>query len=277
MSWVKVDDKAWSHPKFIGLGAGAVRLWLFALCWVNGQETDGRVPRHALRVLGSSVKDANQLVAARLWAETEDGWVFHDYLNYQPSAEENKARREAKADAGRSGGKRSGEARRQNLANQTRSKTEAPASTLVEPKRTPDPDPDPDPGPTRSENPAGSELAAPEPTAEPTNEPKTPKRKPKRAIPPDWQPLPRHFEKAAEIGVNCALAATKFRAHAESVDRRCAEWNRAFDNWLTNERSAPLSRVLTPSGGFDPFERAKRLREAEEREQMAFTTMGAEA
>jgi hypothetical protein len=95
MSWVRIDDKAWSHPKLAGLSGNAVRLWLFALCWCNQQESDGHVPATMLRVLGASPKVAAELVAAGLWEVVEDGWQFHDYLNYQPSREQLASQRNA--------------------------------------------------------------------------------------------------------------------------------------------------------------------------------------
>lgn len=95
MSWVRIDDKAWSHPKLAGLSGNAVRLWLFGLCWCNQQESDGCVPSAMLRVLGGAPKVAAELVAAGLWEATDDGWRFHDYLNYQPSREQLAAQRNA--------------------------------------------------------------------------------------------------------------------------------------------------------------------------------------
>ena len=112
--------------------------------------------------------------------------------------------------------------------------------------------------------------AANSPKAE-AEKPKAPRRKPKRAISPEWSPAPRHFAKAAEMSVDCERAAEKFRGHAESVDRRCVDWDRAFDNWLLNERpgSAAVGRgspVSRPGVGFDPFARAaaKRAQETAE-------------
>jgi hypothetical protein len=162
MSWVRVDDKAWSHPKFAGLSGNAVRLWLFATCWSAGHETDGKLPKVVLRILGAAPKDAAALVDAGLWHKTEDGWGIHDFLEYQPSAADNRTRREAKAQAGRAGGVKSGQARAEAKTKQVLppdgSKNEAGASGLVEAKRTPDPDPDPDPDHTPIPPPGGDDA-----------------------------------------------------------------------------------------------------------------------
>jgi hypothetical protein len=98
VSWVRIDDKAWSHPKLAGLSGNAVRLWLFGLCWCNQQESDGRVPASMLRLFGASTKVAAELVEAGLWLATDGGWEFHDYLNYQPSREQLSAQRNATRD-----------------------------------------------------------------------------------------------------------------------------------------------------------------------------------
>jgi hypothetical protein len=98
MSWVRVDDKMWSHPKFAGLSAGATRLWLFGLCWCNQQQSDGFVPSAMLRVLRGSPADAAGLVAAGLWVVGPDGWSYHDYLEYQPSRDQLTTQRNATKD-----------------------------------------------------------------------------------------------------------------------------------------------------------------------------------
>lgn len=123
MSWVKIDDKAWAHPKLTGLSGNATRLWLFALCWCNQQETDGEIPKSVLRLLGGSAKDVTELTGAGLWHVTAAGWAIHDYLEYQPSAAQMRDERSKRSEAGRLGGRKSGDTRR--------SKTEASASHVL--------------------------------------------------------------------------------------------------------------------------------------------------
>lgn len=96
------------------------------------------------------------------------------------------------------------------------------------------------------------------------------RKKPSRPIPTEWQPLPRHLAKAAERGADCSFAAEKFRGHAESTDRRCVDWDRAFDNWLLDERN----RRQGPQDATErQAERARRLRA--EHEAREATTGGA--
>ena len=58
-------------------------------------------------------------------------------------------------------------------------------------------------------------------------------------LPADWNPTAEHAELAAELRLDLNLQARKFRAHAETHDRRAVRWNAAFTNWLLN--SKPLT------------------------------------
>lgn len=108
MVWVKIDDKAFLHPKVATLSAGAVRLWLFSLCWATHSELDGFIPSKIPKTLGGSKSHVEELVANRLWIVAQDGWSIHDYLEYQPSVEERKSLKEARSSAGKTGGRASG-------------------------------------------------------------------------------------------------------------------------------------------------------------------------
>lgn len=58
------------------------------------------------------------------------------------------------------------------------------------------------------------------------------RRKPSRPIPEDWYPLDRHREKARAKNLSVDLQAEAFTNHALANDRRCVNWDRAFDNWI---------------------------------------------
>ena len=81
MTWFKVDDSFHGHPKVLGLSDAAVALWLKAGTW--------------LRSLGYRERVAHELVAAGLWRTLHDGWLFHDWDEYQPSRAQVLAEREA--------------------------------------------------------------------------------------------------------------------------------------------------------------------------------------
>lgn len=93
MTWFKVDDGFWSHPKVCGLSADAVALWVRAGSYAAQHLTDGFVARHALPMLRGLDAHADELVAAALWRPVGDGWVFHDWHQYQPMRVEVEGRR----------------------------------------------------------------------------------------------------------------------------------------------------------------------------------------
>lgn len=61
-------------------------------------------------------------------------------------------------------------------------------------------------------------------------------------IPDSWTPLDRHRERAALRGVNIEVCARSFRNHARSIDRRCADWSSAFDEWIEKQHQEPRSK-----------------------------------
>ncbi len=103
MTWFKVDDRLWGHPKWLATPARSRALWASAGSWCAGQGTDGKVPRHVLPILGGNARDAAALVTAGLWRETRDGWRFHGWDEFQPDAASEKARRSAASDGGAMG------------------------------------------------------------------------------------------------------------------------------------------------------------------------------
>lgn len=101
MTWVKIDDKAPSHPKLIAAGAEAAWLWLCGLCYCNSYQTDGIIPQGALRALNPGAgwdlrklkKLAEKLVDAGLWEHIDDTattserpYNVKNYAEYQQAA-----------------------------------------------------------------------------------------------------------------------------------------------------------------------------------------------
>jgi hypothetical protein len=131
MTWFKVDDKLWGHPKWMGLPSGARALWVTAGSYCASNETDGRVPATVLVTLGARRRDAEALVQAGLWTviqpdanqnaaklqpnssqtpakeraqgaprETQRAaaavaYQFHEWDQYQPTKEQVRAERDA--------------------------------------------------------------------------------------------------------------------------------------------------------------------------------------
>jgi hypothetical protein len=95
MTWFRVDDGFWSHPKTLTLPAGAVALWVRAGSYCGKHLTDGYVPANMLGMLQGSDLDVDALVEAGLWRPCEGGWRFHDWEGYQDTREAVERRRSA--------------------------------------------------------------------------------------------------------------------------------------------------------------------------------------
>jgi hypothetical protein len=96
MPWFKVDDSAYDHPKLFDAPDAAVALWLRAGCWAARNLTDGHIPaRLPSRLCDDPETAVAELLARGLWEPVADGYVYHDWLEYQPSRDEVKAGREA--------------------------------------------------------------------------------------------------------------------------------------------------------------------------------------
>jgi hypothetical protein len=94
MSWARVDDGFWCHPKVVGISFAARGVWISALSWCAQFGTDGFIVRGSARALEFPVEAIDELVAEGLWEETPRGYQIHDYLKYNPSKAEVEARRE---------------------------------------------------------------------------------------------------------------------------------------------------------------------------------------
>lgn len=94
MPWFNIDDKAWAHPKFIGLSATASDLWWRAGAWCAGHLTDGFVPDEAISLLGKRAAIV-ELVRRGLWERAEGGYQFHDWSDWQRTREQVEADRAA--------------------------------------------------------------------------------------------------------------------------------------------------------------------------------------
>lgn len=89
--WVKIDDAAPLHPKLLDAGAEAAWLWVAGLAHANRHTTDGRIEGRHLSALypplGSKARRlARKLVEIGLWIECGDGYLIHDYEDYQEQA-----------------------------------------------------------------------------------------------------------------------------------------------------------------------------------------------
>lgn len=114
MGWVRIDDAFNDHPKFALAGPLGLAQWVAGLAYCNRNLTDGFIPRAVAKRLidwdgvgwrmwhgdvGGAGEDADglavsgHLVDAGLWDECDGGYVVHDYHEYQPRADEVRAKR----------------------------------------------------------------------------------------------------------------------------------------------------------------------------------------
>ena len=82
MAWLRIDDGMMEHPKILGLSDREFRVHMNALCY-TGRRRDPHVPTQALPILQGTRKHANRLEDVGLWDRNGDGWVIHDWEDYQ--------------------------------------------------------------------------------------------------------------------------------------------------------------------------------------------------
>lgn len=138
MSWGRFDDQYPRHRKIRPLSDAAFRLDVSGVLWSAAESTDGVIPADDLPAV-SDVKRprpaAAELVKRGRWhtaghtcptcPQPPDGWVIHDFLDYNRSREQGEKLREIRAEAGRRGGQKSGYAR--SRAKQTGKQLASPA------------------------------------------------------------------------------------------------------------------------------------------------------
>lgn len=103
--WLRIDENAMDHPKFIALSAHAWRLWCEGCAYCQKHLTDGLIGPLALKGFRYYSPAALKLLLATLVPGKSPCWyqdaagniVVHDYLDYNDSREEVlKARDDAK-------------------------------------------------------------------------------------------------------------------------------------------------------------------------------------
>ena len=92
MTWLKVHDGFHGHPKVEDVPASALGLWVRCGSWATAYLTDGHIPG-AIGARFGRKRDADALVSVGLWLPEPGGWVMHDFLDYNPSAQQVRAER----------------------------------------------------------------------------------------------------------------------------------------------------------------------------------------
>lgn len=95
MTWFKVDDTAYGHPKMLKAGNAALGLWTRAGAYAAQHLTEGLVPGVVAQLYGTTPQ-VRKLVTAGLWHQSghdctrcaqppAGDFIMHDYLIYNPT------------------------------------------------------------------------------------------------------------------------------------------------------------------------------------------------
>jgi hypothetical protein len=117
MAWAKIDDRFFSHPKVRRAGKDAVLLYLAGLTYCNEHLTEGFISEDALPLIGFYAfcddfkQSSSKLLEVGLWEVSSkglsNGYMVHDYFEYNPTKEQVEETKKARAEAGSRGGKAS--------------------------------------------------------------------------------------------------------------------------------------------------------------------------
>ena len=102
-SWFRVDPGATFDKKVEAAGNEAFGAWTRAGAWSAGNLTDGFIPRSTAHKIATR-RVWEKAIVAKLVEDGADGYRIHDYLEWNPSADEVRSKSAKRAAAGRLGG-----------------------------------------------------------------------------------------------------------------------------------------------------------------------------
>lgn len=98
MTWFKIDDDFFFHPKVIAAGNSAIGLFVRCGSWSSNHLTNGFIPDKVIEMFGCDA-DITRLIEVGLLEEADTaGYLMPAFLDYNPSADEVKATRAASAE-----------------------------------------------------------------------------------------------------------------------------------------------------------------------------------
>lgn len=109
MPWARLDDNFFTHPKTrkVWRCRPALGLHAMALSYCMRHGTEGSVPDVFVEDQLPDDRERGTVVAALvdagMWERNGDGWIVHDFLDYNPSNADIEARREADRERKRRG------------------------------------------------------------------------------------------------------------------------------------------------------------------------------
>lgn len=83
MAWLRIDDGFMEHPKVLALKPRELAVHLRALCYA-ARRRDPHITPGTIPILVATATDVERLVELGLWDVNGDGWVIHDWDEYQP-------------------------------------------------------------------------------------------------------------------------------------------------------------------------------------------------
>jgi hypothetical protein len=95
VTWFKVDDGLFGHPKTRAAGNRAMGLWVMSGAYASRYLTDGFVDDEFIGHQRMGVRDAVRLAEVGLWHPVDGGWQFHQWEQSNPSRAQIERRREA--------------------------------------------------------------------------------------------------------------------------------------------------------------------------------------
>jgi hypothetical protein len=268
-----VSEAVLTGPAFSELPDGAARLLLRAssYCSTHGLSV---VTTTALRVMLATRRQAEELVSAGFWLETETGWEsLLSSGEPDETLEPRSELRSVRAQAGRLGGQKSALARAGLYGTaQPRSKLEAngfaseddpEANHRSKPNQTDEATPKQNAEaktgvgspshtlpllslsgsssfPALSEPFSSLQLSSEGPDPLPARGRKKPKSARWRRVPNDWEPTAEHLQLAVSLNVDLQLEQAKFRDH--EFEKSKSDPDATFRNWLRNAK--PSQRPL---------------------------------
>ena len=126
MAWGRLDDDFHSHPKTVEAGNEAVGAFARLISWCRKYKTNGFAPENVVRQFCGADKVTATLVRVGFLDAAEGGYRLHDFLHWNPSAEETEAY-QSNARAQRvAAGKRSAEVRKERAALRRETNESAP-------------------------------------------------------------------------------------------------------------------------------------------------------
>ena len=222
MPWMKIDDGIADHPKIQTVGPVGFALYMRGICYANRKHTDGLLPFGSIGAMTHDMDPEiwpQKLIDCGLWEHHPQGYMIHDFLEWNESKEQHLARLEVFKLAGQRGGKLRWKNKKRKHSLPYTPPNSPPVSLSI-----------------------GSQSISIS-SLNPLNALKTPKGK--RPISESDSPTEKHLAFARDLGINVGAEFAKFKNYCLAHDKRYADFNAAFRNWLANApRMQGGNRVL---------------------------------